>query len=254
MPTTRTFNFPISILISSAKRFLSALRDPIVGPPVLARLKRKAETAPFDAAFATQIDAVELGGSAQSKAKGEIGELTQEQAEAFTEMERLTSSARRTAALAFPKNDVRLRAEFQQGINEPQDFDSVLERARLVLAACQTHADALDEHGWIEADTTLLQQTIATLSGDDLVKESSKDAKLSITATRTRAANALYKSCQTIQNAARLAYPSTQLGKTEGLEAARARYLINEFPPRSGNGNGGNDEPPAPTPVPVPLK
>ncbi len=78
-------------------------------------------------------------------------------------------------------------------------------------------------------------------------QEAQKDGKKGITANRNRAASALYKMGQSIQNAARLAYPSTQLGKTEGLEEARARYLLDEFPPRN---SGGAAPAPAPTPAP----
>ncbi len=65
----------------------------------------------------------------------------------------------------FPGNDARLHSEFQIGNNGPQDLDSELGRAGLILAACKTHADALSEHGWIEADTTLLEESITTLGG-----------------------------------------------------------------------------------------
>jgi len=57
--------------------------------------------------------------------------------------------------------------------------------------------------------------------------------------------------CQSTQNAARLAFPSTQLGKTEDLEAGRARFLLDECPPRGGASGGPT---PAPTPSPEPVK
>jgi len=50
-------------------------------------------------------------------------------------MERLLSGARRSANLAFPDNDVRLRSEFQVGIHEPADFASEIERTGKVHAA-----------------------------------------------------------------------------------------------------------------------
>ncbi len=61
--------------------------------------------------------------------------------------------------------DARLRAEFQVGVNEPQDFESEIDRAAIIHAACGTHADALAEHGWIAADTTDLGAALETLEG-----------------------------------------------------------------------------------------
>ena len=173
---------------------------------------------------------------------------------AFTEMERLTSGARRSAGLAFPKNDARLRAEFQVGVNDAQDFDSELERAGKVLAACRTHAAALAGHGWIAADTTALESAVQTLDGSDETQEATKGKKKGITATRNRNANELYRQSLTVQNAARLAYPSTQLGKVDGIEEARARYLLDEFPPRGGASAGDNPNPNGPPPPPAPQK
>ena len=103
--------------------------------------------------------------------------MAQEQVEAFAEMERLLSGARRSASLAFPKGDVRHRNEFQVGVHEPDDFASVIERAHKVLAACQTHADALDDHGWLDEDTTALDAVIDLIDGGDNQHEAAKDKK-----------------------------------------------------------------------------
>ena len=79
--------------------------------------------------------------------------------------------------LAFPKNDARLRGEFQVGVHEPQDLASELERAGKMRAACATHADALAEHGWIAGDTALLADTVALRTGGDDTQEAAKDKK-----------------------------------------------------------------------------
>src|SRR5260221_920169 len=131
MAAQRNFDFPISTLLRDAKGLHGALTDAGVGRAVARRL-----AATFAGTFNDQIDLVENGGLSQSTAKGKLGELTKEQTNAITEMERLLSGARRSATLAFPKGDVRLRAEFQVRVNEPQDFGSEIERARKTATAC----------------------------------------------------------------------------------------------------------------------
>jgi hypothetical protein len=255
MPANRTFDFPISTLIRDAKRLHGALIDTVTGPAVARRLAKKNPVAGqpdivFAPRFDAQIKLVENGGIAQSGAIGEIGEMTQEQIAAFAEMERLLSAARRSAGLAFPKSDVRLRNEFQVGIHEPSDFASEIDRAKKVLAACQTHADALDDHGWLEEDSAELDGLIDQLDGDDTEHEAAKDQKKGFTAGRNLAANTLYKMCLSVQNAARLAYPSTKANKNETILVARNRYLLDEFPPRGGASAG--DKPVTPPAPPTP--
>ncbi|MEO5713553.1 MAG: hypothetical protein ABIT37_08685 [Luteolibacter sp.] len=251
MPANRTFDFPVSTLIRDSKRLHAALVDTTTGPAVARRLAKKNTVAGqpdivFAPLFEAQIQLVENGGIAQSTAVGEIGQMTQEQFDAFTELERLLSGARRSAHLAFPNNDARLHSEFQVGIHEPSDFPSEIERAKKVLAACQTHADALDDHGWLDEDTAALAASIEFLDDGDTTHEATKDKKKGFTKGRNLAANALYKKCQSVQNAARLAYPSTKAAKDEATLVARNRFLLDEFPPRAGASAGDK---PAPTPT-----
>lgn len=252
MPANRTFDFPVSVLIRDAKRLHSALTDAVTGPAVARRLAKKnpVDGQP-DIVFAprllAQIQLVENGGVAQSGAFGEIGEMTQQQVEAFADMEQLLSGARRSAGLAFPKSDVRLRNEFQVGIHEPDDFASEIDRARKVLAACQTHADALDDHGWMDEDTDSLEALINLLDGGDSEHEAAKDKKKGFTKGRNLAADGLYKMCRTVQNAARLAYPASKADKDEAILVARNRFLLDEFPPRDRGKQ--EDDTPSPTPL-----
>jgi hypothetical protein len=251
MFTPRKFDFPIGTLIRDSMRLHAALVDATVGPAVARRLAKKNPVAGqpdivFAPRFEAQITLVERGGIAQSAAIGEVGEMTQEQIEAFSELERLISGARRSAVLAFPKNDARLHSEFQVGIHEPSDFASEIERAKKVLAACQTHADALDDHGWIDEDTTALSEAIDLLNGGDTEHEAAKDSKKGFTQSRNLAANALYKMTQSVQNAARLAYPASKATKDEATLVARNRFLLDEFPPR--NREKPEDDTPLPTP------
>ncbi|MGL4399614.1 MAG: hypothetical protein ACRCXD_07075, partial [Luteolibacter sp.] len=237
MPANRSFSFPISVLTRDAKLLHGALVDTVIGPAVARRLSKKnpVEGQP-DIVFAPRFEAairlVENGGIAQSSAVGDVGQLTQEQIEAFAEMERLISGARRSANLAFPGNDVRLRSEFQVGIHEPADFPSEIERAGKVHAACLLHADALDDHGWLDEDTTALGDAIDLLDGGDTEHEAAKDQKKGFTKARNLAADALYKMCLSVQNAGRLAYPANKAAKDETILVARNRYILDEFPPR----------------------
>ena len=249
MSLQRNFTFPISTLVRDAKLLLGALRDAQHGPPVIARLKEG-----YDAAFAEQIRLVEKGGTDQSGAIGTLGNLTEAQTVAVGELERLMSGARRSAGLAFPQNDVRLRSEFQVGVHEPGGLGSELERAEKIRAACVVHADALAEHGWIAADTTALADAIALLSDGDEDQENAKKRKLGLTTARTVAANALYRQCLSVQNAARLAYPGTKAANDATVVEARGRYLLDEFPPRGGASAGVNPDPhgPAPSTPPTP--
>ncbi|MGL5018777.1 MAG: hypothetical protein ACRDBP_11630 [Luteolibacter sp.] len=251
MPANRTFSFPISVLIRDAKLLHGALIDAVTGPAVARRLSKKNPVAGqpdivFAPLFEAQIQLVENGGIAQSGGIGKVGEMTQEQVEAFAEMERLISGARRSANLAFPDNDVRLRNEFQVGIHEPADFASEIERAGKVHAACLLHADALDDHGWLDEDTTALGGAIDLLDGGDTEHEAAKDQKKGFTKARNLAADALYKMCLSVQNAARLAHPTARAAKDETTLVARNRYLLDEFPPRD------REKPEATTPLPTP--
>jgi len=244
----RNFTFPISTLIRDSKRLGGALVDPVIGPPVLRRLATN-----YLKSLTDQITLVERGGSSQSTAIGALGGLTEEQTLAYTEMERLLSGARRSATLFLPKGDPRLHAEFKVGTeDEAQDLGSEIERARIVATACRTYATSLAQHGWLAEDTDALDAAIQTLEGADEVQETAKGKKKGITTARTLAANALYKMCLTVQNAARLAYPSTKIGQVDGIVEARARFLLDEFPPHRGASAGENPDPHGPTPPPTP--
>ena len=161
------------------------------------------------------------------------------------------SAGRRSGALAFPAGDPRLHSEFQVGIHDPQDLASELDRAKKILAAVTKYAAPVGEHGWIAADTTALGAAIAALDGADDV-QAAKGKKKGVTAGRNGAANVLYKNCLSVQNAARLAYPGTKTDDPAVVEA-RARYLLDTFPPASGASAGHNPNPHGPaTPPPSP--
>jgi hypothetical protein len=183
----------------------------------------------FDTTFATQIDAIPGKSKKQSDQTVAVADLTDEQREHFQEVERLTAGARRTAKLAFPGETTRLREEFKVGIDTPKDLASELSRATAIQLACVKYATQLAAKGFIAADTTALDTAIKALDGVDVEQEATLDDRLDLTGEKTDAANALYHACLVIQNAARLQYPA----KKDGTNAtARARFLLDEFPPR----------------------
>lgn len=119
MSHQRNFDFPIALLVGQANRLLAALRDPVVGPSVLKRLK-----AGFDAVLDAQIKLVQKGGTDKSTAEGGIHLLTQAQANAYNEMERLMSDARHSASLVFSKGEALLKLEKHGGVADDGGGDN----------------------------------------------------------------------------------------------------------------------------------
>jgi len=140
----------------------------------------------------------------------------------------IIADARRSARQAFPSDDVKLHTEFQVGINAPQSLASQLSRAEKTLDASVKYAADPKKEGWLPADSTTLGTALAMFGTIALDEDEALADRAQFTAAVTRAANTLYKLCLSVQNAARLQYPSTQ----PGTEAARARFLLETFPPR----------------------
>lgn len=232
----RNFKFSDATLVRQAGRLSGALADPTVGPPVVARLP-----VTFVAALNTLL--AKVGGEPATKAGqvGTTGTLTLAQNAAFTDMLRLMSGARRSAGLAFRGNNVVLHQEFQVGVHEPQGLDEEVKRALIIHAGTVKYAAELANEGWSAAETTQLGAATSLLSGADLLQEHSKGQGPGLTAISVVDANQLYRYCRTIQNAARLQYPSTQPGN----ETPRALYLLGEFPPQSGSAHDHGTTPPA---------
>ena len=224
----RSFHFPVSLLIRSAQLMAGGLHEDI-GAPVLKRLP-----AGFVDDLGVQITQVSTEATGQKSAAGKTGQLTKEQNAALAEVKRLTSAARTTAKLAYPDDPVFLHQTFQVGNSDPVGLASVIERAVTVQAACIKCADPLAEHGWIESDTTLFAEAIATLQGADETQETSKGERKATTSAKNTAANKLYAKCQTLQNAVELTYPASRAATDQTVVAARARFLMDTFPPAPG--------------------
>ena len=226
--TQRSFRFSTGALYRDAQRLLGALQDEHLGPPVVTHLP-----ATFVADFTNQIALASQHETDQSGAQGTVGALTQTQARALADYVHLALVARRSAQLAFPDQASQLHGEFQVGQEGPKDLPSVLNRARKLLAACQSHPDALAAFGWSATATTALSTAIDALAAADQDQAAATDVKVGLTSDRNSAAWVLYRQCLAVQNAARIAYPKTQVPATPGIVEARARFLLDEFPPRA---------------------
>lgn len=224
----RSFNFPVSILVRDAQLFAGALRNDI-GAPVAKRLPTT-----FVDEFTALIEQVSTGSAGQKAATGHTGQLTKVQNAALDEVKRLTAAARESAKLAYPDNPVLLRQAFQVGNSDPVSLASILERAVTVQDACVKHAEALAGQGWQADDTAAFATAIATLEGADQSQEASKGDKKAATAAKNAKANKLYAKCQSVQNAVELAYPEAKTATDEKVVAARARFLMDTFPPQPG--------------------
>ena len=245
MSTRRKFNFPLATLTHSADLLGKALVDPDYQAAMTARLG-----AEFITAFPAKITALTGGATAQSSQTGDLSQLTVQQQEDFQEMERLTAGARRTARLALPGQDTVLSAEFQVGEAGSKSLAATIARARLTHAAALKYATDLQTKGWIPADTTALGTAIAALAEVGTEQEQASDDRLGLTNEKIIAANALYADCLTIQNAARLQYPAgtDAAGNAKNI-TQRARFLLEEFPPRDREKpDGGTQDPTPPAP------
>lgn len=183
--------------------------------------------------------------SAQKFKTADVGDLTLEQNNALKEMNRLIHDARGSAKRAFKGHHVKLRNDFQVGINSPSDLGSLLSRARIVCDSCAQaeNAPVLAAKGWIADDTTALNAAIEALDTTDDTQEDTKVDKKGVTNTRNAAANELYEGLLTIQNAANRQWPNNGNGNT----AMRAKFRIGVFPPKQIR---KKQTPPPPPPAP----
>ncbi|MDB6174013.1 MAG: hypothetical protein JWL59_3324 [Chthoniobacteraceae bacterium] len=241
--TERNFSFPLSVLIHQGNVFHRALIDDAYAAPMAERLDQEKETANFATRFRAKLDQLGSGSLDHAGKRGAVGSLTQEQAAALKEVTRLTAMARHGAKITFKGESVRLRNEFQVGINTPKTLAAILERSRIILGSCKRYAAELKSNGWIARDTELLETTIATFDDIGLAQGAARSERSGISGAKTRFANEVYTDTLKIQNAASLQYPSSEPGN----ETARARFLLDEYPPRLRSARAVI--PPAPAPI-----
>jgi hypothetical protein len=173
-------------------------------------------------------------GTDQSTAIGAVSTLTAAQGKAFSDFLRLTAVARRAAKFALAGQDTILHSEFQLGVHKPRTVSALLERGQKLLTACQTYADPLATRGWSPANTETLATALGTLTEGDLTHETTKDSKLGVTARRAAAARQLFEQCAVVQGIARFVYVADTDSADPARVEARARFLLDEFPPRKG--------------------
>lgn len=235
------FNFPLPVLLQDGDTIVTAAEANAAA--LAARLP-----AGFLAATRPLIQQVSAQDAAQKGLAGTAGTLTAEQDAKFATLTTGMNNLRETAKKAFKGNSVKLRDEFQVGINKPAGLGAVLQRARIMLAAAQKadNAAALLSRGWIAADTTALSDAITALDDTDNVQEDAKVDASGGTGARNRTANELYDRLLTIQNAANLQWPAGP----NGNDTLRAKFRLGLFPPPRSSGSGTPPTPPTPTPPP----
>ncbi|MEI8063814.1 MAG: hypothetical protein WCH84_07105 [Verrucomicrobiota bacterium] len=228
-------HFPLAVLLRDGEAICDAADK--YATDLGARLP-----AGYAAGARTLLGTVSTGDAAQKGGAATVGTLTQEQNAQIQAVQDKLTGARDTAKRAFKGNDVKLREEFQVGVNKPSDLASVLQRARIVLAACQNadNATALAAKGWVAADTTAFAAAVEALDAADDTQETAKAGKKGTTADRNQQANDLYEHLLTIQNAANLQWP-----QRDGANiAVRAEFRLDTFPP-----SGGPKKKPTTTPA-----
>ena len=241
MPEDLKFHLPIATLLRDGDAIVTAAET---HPEIAARLPDG-----LVAAGRALLPVVTTADAAIKGKKGGVGTLTQEQNAKLDQLNTWIARARKTAGLAFKGQDVKLREEFQVGINTPTDLASLLQRARIIIAAIKTaaNAPALKAKGWIDADTAAFETVVNALAAVDATQETGKGASKDATGDRNRSANDLYDKLVTIQNAADLQWPE-EVSANAGV---RKDFRLDTFPPRGGN--GGKTPAPAPVP-PTPVK
>lgn len=242
MPEKLNFNFPISLLVQETDLILNAATK--YTAQIGARLpENHVATTRTLATQVSQLDAQ------QKSDRGDLGGLTAEQDAKLAALQEKLNGARATAKQAFKGQDVKLREEFQVGINKPGDLASVVQRARIVLAGMQKagHTAPLQAKGWLAADTTALEAAIDALDAADETQEGAKGKPVASTGDRNAKANALYDALVTVQNAANLQWPES--GAANGV--IRGEFRLGKFPPRSGGGRKPEPAPTTPTPTPT---
>jgi len=231
------FNFDPDLLTTKGPQIVAGATSI---PGVVARLPEN-----YLADTTTLIESIPGLASAQKLQTGTTGTLTTEQNVALDLVNEWITKARATAKKAFPGQDVKLRAEFQVGINKPVDLPSVKARGLIVQKSC-AEADnfaALRRKGWMAQDTTDFAAALAALGTTDDTQEASKIDRGGDTGALHTAQNEVYAKLLTIQNAGNLELPASNPANA----VLRASLLLGVFPPKE-----KGKQPPAPSPTPPP--
>jgi hypothetical protein len=221
------FGFPVASLNSYVRRFQAALNDEIVGDSVKEQLATTFET-DFDA----QAEVVAKIGTDQADAKGAVNVLTRDRDGTLEDVMLLCGTARDTAKAAFRGQDPLLHSEFFVGRHEPKDLDSIINRAEIIAASCVKYAEQLAAEGWSASNTKLLTDSLAALKAAEDNQQLASDDKEGLTSSQIAQANRLYRMCRAIQRVARVVYSRKKARTDPSVYAARAKFMLGEFPPR----------------------
>ena len=237
MAVKRKFTFPMSTLLYEGDLIITATEGQ-------AAFATKRLPANFVTDVRTKL--TDLGGktSAKQAQAAQTGGLTQQQNDSIARMLELFGNVKDTAKRAFAGQDVKLRQEFQIGVNNPNDLGSILGRAKIVLASAKTAANAaaLKDKGWIVDDTTEFEAVIKQVGDIDKSQQDSQSVAITGTDDRNTVANSLYDDLLTIQNAANIEFSS----KDSGNRGTRDAFRLGIFPPAGGSAQPAPPTPPAP--------
>jgi len=242
MAVKRNFTFPMSTLLYEGDLVLTAAE----AQPAFAAKRLKENLVADSRTLLGQLGG--KGGSAGAQT-AITGGLTQQQDDAIAEMLDLFGKLKDSAKKAFKGQDVKLREEFQVGINSPSDLASILDRAKKTSDAARNAGNIgplKDSGGWIADDTAELDAAIAAVGEIDKQQQASKIVGMAGTDARNTAANTLYTNLLTIQNAANIEWPE----KEPSNRATRESFRIGSFPPSGGSSKGGTPPPPPAPPTP----
>jgi hypothetical protein len=234
---TQRPHIPIPIITHNGGLIIAAAK---AHPEITTRL-----TAPYLAAADTLCQKVTGDVTGQKTAKGELGKLTQAQADNLNTLHQCMAQAAKTAKLAFPGQTVKLHQEFQIGAHDKNDLGSYLGRVDIVLGSVANAANlaVLKLKGWTDAETTAFQSARDGFGPAEQYRVKSVSGAKDTTTQKNAAAAALYENILTIQNAADLQWPATDPANA----GVRGEFLLGIFPPD----HGGNHTPP-PTPPATP--
>jgi hypothetical protein len=249
MPVDLSFNFPLTLLIKEGKLIFAAANDTEHLDKIKARLAARSPN--FLEETGQLIGTVESGTSTQKAKAGLVGNLTDEVGAAVAAMNSCVAGAKDSAKLAFAGQDVKLRTEFQIGINKPNDLASVLSRAIIIRDSSENadNAKALALEGWIASDSVKLRAAIKAVEDAEDVKAKGKINRVRSTGDRNADANTLFEDLLTIQNAASLEYPDS-LPENGPI---RDQFRLNQFPPTGGAKPPANPtSPPGQSPASAP--
>lgn len=230
-------HFPVALLTHDGSLIIAAGQN---HPEIAARLPNG-----FLPAADTLCQKVSGETSDQKIAKGELGNLTAQQAQNLRTLHHCEAQAVKTAKLAFAGQTVKLHQEFQVGVNGAHDLGSFLGRVDIVLGSIKNAANlaAFKTRGWSDAETATFQTARDAFGPAEQYREQSKSGAKSSTGQKNADANQLYTDVLTIQNAADLQWPATDPANA----GVRAEFHLGIFPPD----HGGNHAAPAPTPTPA---